>query len=521
MRLGHLTWKRAQVVGFAAALFACSLIVYLWTGAPGLTWRHRGADGGDFLAAAATLGVPHPPGYPTYTLVLHLLMQLPFAEPAAAGNLLSALAGALAVALWGSAFWLVLDRIARGAAERRWAWWAAGSGALAFGLMPLVWSQALITEVYTAHLALGAGVLWLLIRWRRTGRGFLWAAWAFGLGLTHHLTLLFMAPGASILLVTQRRQLRWRTVLAGGGAFLVGLAPYVYLPWAARRSPPVNWDNPRDWAGFQRVVLATRYRHNLFELTPAELLERVSSWTEMASPWVWTPLVMLALLGLWVLVRRDRSVATLTGLYGVLSTVYALNYGTSDYWVNLLPVIMVLAMWLAVALWWLVTRGMRRWRRAGVAAGILLAGVPVALLVTQWQGMDARDDHRATEFVAEVLTTTDQDALVFARGDERIFALWYGAYVLQEREDLVPVLHIFLHWPWYRESLARHHRGLDLRPEGLGGTALPVMIERHVGRRPIYLTWEDEEIGESYRLVPRGSLWRVTLGEPQGRGADG
>ena len=40
------------------------------TAAPGLTWAHFGADGGDLLAAAAVHGIPHPPGYPLYLLLL-------------------------------------------------------------------------------------------------------------------------------------------------------------------------------------------------------------------------------------------------------------------------------------------------------------------------------------------------------------------------------------------------------------------------------------------------------------------
>ncbi|MDE0112707.1 MAG: DUF2723 domain-containing protein, partial [Albidovulum sp.] len=53
-------------------------------------------DDGLFLAAAKHLGVAHPPGYPLYTLVGFLFMQLPFSTPAAAGHFYSAFFGALA-----------------------------------------------------------------------------------------------------------------------------------------------------------------------------------------------------------------------------------------------------------------------------------------------------------------------------------------------------------------------------------------------------------------------------------------
>ncbi|MEZ4638589.1 MAG: DUF2723 domain-containing protein [Caldilineaceae bacterium] len=46
------------------------LSLYIFSMAPGLTWANFGADGSELLAAAVTNGVPHPPGYPLYTLLL-------------------------------------------------------------------------------------------------------------------------------------------------------------------------------------------------------------------------------------------------------------------------------------------------------------------------------------------------------------------------------------------------------------------------------------------------------------------
>ena len=53
-------------------MWAGSLALYLSTLAPTLTsgYNNTGEDGGELLAAANTFGIPHPPGYPTYTLLL-------------------------------------------------------------------------------------------------------------------------------------------------------------------------------------------------------------------------------------------------------------------------------------------------------------------------------------------------------------------------------------------------------------------------------------------------------------------
>ena len=80
---------------------ALAFALYGLTLAPGLTWAHDGADGGDFLAAALIGGVAHPTGYPTYQWLLQAAIRVLPGEPAVAGNWLSALCAALAVGLAG------------------------------------------------------------------------------------------------------------------------------------------------------------------------------------------------------------------------------------------------------------------------------------------------------------------------------------------------------------------------------------------------------------------------------------
>ncbi len=519
------------------SLFLVPLVVYGLTRAPGLTWAHRGADGGDFLAAAAVLGVPHPAGYPTYTLLLRLFMALPGLAPAAAGNLVSVVMGAAAVAFCGAIGQEILGRLARGRDERRWVPWAANCGALCFGLMPLVWSQALITEVYAFQLALTSLALWLLFRWRRTGRGLTWFGLAAGLGMTNHLTAAFLGPAALVMLIGGRQRLmraphqrRTRSgvasspaaakirklraaatrLLAAGGAFCLGLAPYAYIPWAARRMPPVNWENAQTWDSFLRLVLASRYRHNVLEVAPAEVLARLADWaTRLPLAFIW-PVYLLLLVGLLWLLLRDPPAGVTSGVFVALSAGYAAGYGTSDYWVNLLPAVLIMAVWLTVGVW-LLLRWLGGWRWGSAVGVALTLAAPAALLVSQWGAMDISGDRAAEEFIQHVLEMTEPNALVLARGDQDTFGLWYACYALDHRPDLVPILPTFLRSAWYRKTLMANHEGLDLHSAGLGGEALQTIIQRHLDRRPVYLTWEDDETAANYWLTPVGSLWQVQL----------
>src|SRR4051794_28784427 len=64
-------------------------------------------DSGEFVTAAWTLGVPHAPGYPVYSLLGHLVADLiPWANPAYRLNLFSAATASGAMAM----FFLCLQR---------------------------------------------------------------------------------------------------------------------------------------------------------------------------------------------------------------------------------------------------------------------------------------------------------------------------------------------------------------------------------------------------------------------------
>ena len=72
----------------SAALWSAALLALLYTvtAGPGVTWW----DAGEFIAAAHTLGVPHPPGTPLYVLIARAWSLLfAWLDTATAVNLLS------------------------------------------------------------------------------------------------------------------------------------------------------------------------------------------------------------------------------------------------------------------------------------------------------------------------------------------------------------------------------------------------------------------------------------------------
>jgi hypothetical protein len=190
---------------FTAGVVAIVLgAVYALTLAPAVTlW-----DSGEFQAAIATLGIPHPPGTPLYILVGNAWVRaLPVVPLPLALNLLSAVSTAIACALMAGlmARWT----------KSRLAGIAAGISA---GSMLAVWLNATETEIYAVAMLLG--VLMILAGERAGATGSIryraLLAYLMGLAVPVQISALVAAPAAIVLASTspERAGLAWRRLVA-------------------------------------------------------------------------------------------------------------------------------------------------------------------------------------------------------------------------------------------------------------------------------------------------------------------
>ena len=172
------------VVAAALAL----LLVYLLTLAPDVTFW----DAGEFIAAAHTLGVPHPPGTPLYVLVAHV-WERAFAWVAGPAVAINALSATCTAAAGGLTAWLVARWTGRPA--------PAVAAALCAGAMSTVWLSATEAEVYAVSLLLAATTL---VAAERAGASAdphwtVVVAYLFALAVPLHISALVAAPAAVLL----------------------------------------------------------------------------------------------------------------------------------------------------------------------------------------------------------------------------------------------------------------------------------------------------------------------------------
>ncbi|MBD3297379.1 MAG: DUF2723 domain-containing protein, partial [candidate division Zixibacteria bacterium] len=158
--------------GLGVGSFLLVLITYLTTISPTVSFW----DCGEFIACSHILGIPHPPGTPTYILLGRIFAILPTAaDPALRINLLSAIPSAFGA---GFAFFVLARLITSWYGDRypnpdlslsqRLSIYAGSfCGSLMFAFSSTNWSNAVEAEVYGLAMLLMVLLIWLSLVWRQ------------------------------------------------------------------------------------------------------------------------------------------------------------------------------------------------------------------------------------------------------------------------------------------------------------------------------------------------------------------
>jgi tetratricopeptide (TPR) repeat protein len=180
-------------------------------------------DSGEFAAMGYTLGIAHPPGYPTWVLLLKLAATFIPIGKNVAGHcnfLASIIAATTAYFLY-----LMLLKIAK---HRL----VAALGALVFAFTYQFWAQACIAEVYVLNAFFIIVTTLVLLTWSETQdkRYFLLLYLLCGLGLTNHNTFLAMPVFFSFFIVCSlKRHWRFRHELLYLLFFFFIASPIIYV----------------------------------------------------------------------------------------------------------------------------------------------------------------------------------------------------------------------------------------------------------------------------------------------------
>ncbi len=449
-------------------------------------------DTAEMQAIGPVLGIAHPTGFPTYTLLAWLasVVLQPFGNEAYRADLLSALVMAGAAALLSVRLVMATRRAAVGL--------AAG---LIFALTPVAWSWGVRADPHALHVFLAAMLLVLLGGWqarqgsdqRAAAPWLLAAAAIYGLSLGNHALTLLLAPGiaAFVLLVTPRILWRqWRLVLMATAVLALSAAlVYLYLPLRSAMDPALDYADPQTWERFWYVVLGEQFQGSFGPLpTLAEIGSGV--WDQLVHGF--GPLAALAVAGVLLgLIRHPR--LTILGLLWFGCTwLFAIGYPNAAIERYYLVPLLVAALWMGLALEAVGEAATELLGRRGRShAGLVATAVALVALflavgpaVERYDSLDASDETWGREILETTFEAVGQDAVIISWWSFST-PLWYGQHVEGRRPDVVVI------------------DDRDILDDGYG--TIEAAIAAHIGERPVYvirLERDRERLEQAYELTP-------------------
>ena len=494
--------------GAAAIAGVLALVLYILTLAPTTAmW-----DTSEYITAAYTLGIPHPPGNPLFVLLGRVATLIPFGSVAVRVNLLAAVCSAGTAAVW----FLVAERVLAQWFTLRWARLTGASvAALLSATAFTVWNQSVVNEkVYTVSLAFFAIVSWLTVLWcddpdgRRADRLLVLIAYLIGLGYANHPAGFLVGPAVAVAVLARRPRtlLRWRLILAGALALGLGLTPFALEPIRAAHHPALNEGEPTGCTttiGFRCTfssTTASRLMDNINRVQYAKpsLSERqappsaqVGMWW-LYFKWQWLrdvhngqPGLQLALavlfLGLGVAGgvvhwRHDRASFWFFGPLIFTVTVVLVYYMNFKYGASQDPGLAGVPrevrdrdyfyLW-SYSAWsvWAALGLAAAWRALAARSrhegnGRWLATAPILLLgafplVGNWRDASRAGETATREWAHDLLNSVEPYGVLITLGDNDTFPLWYAQEVEGVRQDVTVAVTSLLNTDWYPRGLLR------------------------------------------------------------------
>lgn len=246
---------------------AVALAVYLQTTSDSIA----GGDAGELVAEGCKLGIPHPPGYPLYTVIVYIVTSfgkryLQNYSPAYLVNVTSCLFGSIASGLVAATVYEIVTNL--GQDDKKDHYPAVQvSSSIAAGLMcafsPLVWQYNTSAEVFALHNLFVASISFALAKYnqrKHSPREIVIGAFLCGLSLTNqHTAILLVVPVAAWVQISSTIE-RKKLLVLSFASFTSGISCYVLLPIFDTIFPHAgSWGNVKTARGFIHHFLRKDY----------------------------------------------------------------------------------------------------------------------------------------------------------------------------------------------------------------------------------------------------------------------
>jgi hypothetical protein len=417
------------------------LIVYLLSAPRTVVFE----DDGLFILAAYYNGIAHPPGYPLYTLLSHMMTWIPFGTVAYRVHALSALFGALACGV----LWHVMRKLLPGKVY-------AYTASLAFGFSQVFWSQAIVAEVYTLNVLLIVLLIALALEFINNSKQNLiqlsiWIGLLYGLGLANHWPLLFLSTPMLVVMIWPRIRQLLRQLPYLIPSILVGLLPYAWLVFRSQMNPEISFYGPLEsWSDFWYMISRAGYQGADQSLSSGlwdKWLFCVFVTKESARQFgaVGTILILIGIYFQWRVLPTRITIALIVGyLFNTIILIGLLGFDFDllhryIFRVYPLTAYLILSVWLAIGLY-AVIGWTRNYLHKYLEIKIFIPIVAV-FIITFIFLLNAGTNYRANDFWVQKYATTlldsfDKNSILIANTDQFVAPTAYYNLVESYRNDI-------------------------------------------------------------------------------------
>lgn len=500
--------RKIPLILFLMIFFLTAAVVFPWV-APGLYW-------GDFpeLATTATvLGIPHGPGYPTYTLLASIFVQVLPTAPVRAANLASWFFGALSCGLAALVFYAIIKRT-----NIAGFWQFAVS--LVWGLAQManldVFSQSLLSEVYTLNLAF----LWftfLAVIIYMNGRDLRWALlWAFvtGIAAGNHLLGSLAAPGLLIAIL-------WNTdrKLAGLAKmalfFGLGISTYLFLPMRSFVGATLDWGHTQTWDNFMWTVTNRGFMEGKFEFPLSQVMMALGLLGDLFWDRLGWFIAILAVIGLgfgWIL-REYRGLWLALVLSFILLSLFVINNIAPAFEWSILSIPTYAVCWFLallglLALW---KRWLSKWQWGTVLTVVVALGCAILPAVKSMPSLMlfSRAGNLQTDLVTALnLGVLPPRAVLITMSSTDYFVLQNRQLVYSLRPDVNLAFGMLLRFEWARRQFHEQIKDFN-EPAHLGVNVIYDYCTVQQPSRPLFFQPTDGVMDRylAVNLVPWGMFY--------------
>lgn len=489
---------------------------YLFTVSQRLTWANFGNDGGDFLSAILTGGIPHPTGYPTYTFLGILFQKIPIGDPYFRAAMLSWLPAAIGAGLLA----LLIKQILKDTSLTISTSSALLAG-LVWGWMPFLWSQAVIVEVHglqSLFLVLTLWWIWIFLHAQQNkvkSSLFVLLSFCFGLAIGNHITILLFLPAILFALWIACKNGMSKSILVFQ-LFSLGLGSliYLYLPIRAANYPPINWGNPQTWQGFWWVISGNPYQNLITATTISQVFTRISALAGLLVQQFGYPGVILGVIGAVQYKHQTRILPVILVYIFFAFSFFAILYGTDDSITYLLAPFLIFAIWIGLGI---ATMIPFTWRKIPVGYGMLAIYTIVVIVAvpSTIQTVNPRQQTQPADYAEYLMDHLPDNAILLTSEDRDSFPVWYYHFGLQQRSDLVVIVLPLSQFRWYQETLTHTYPEIKLpdlitqtsnKSSAWGERVSDLNLERPVCRSTIQKTTGNSiyvlcSTGQNYNFV--------------------